>query len=548
MYRATDPQLPLLASSNVLSESAKSRLEKSWAHGFALEIMPILLEQEERFAALYSSTGRPNWSVARILGVCLLQEFFGYDDQRALDCMSFDIRWQYALGLGADDTYLSRRSLINFRTRLVEHDPEMTLLKGVFEQVGEAMIERFDISVSDQRVDSTHITSNIRRRGQTALFGKVIHVFARQLKRHSDQWWQALPEPVRQWYDKDVEDIDSWFGPGQDKGPSTQEYARWLVMLRDQFAENETVKDWESYEHLLILIRDHIEESGDDEPDPPEGGGERGDKDELSESKAHPAIKVRKKAKNRGSTLHSPFDPDAGLGKKGLGYEVHVVETCNNPDRPEVITAVKVVPANTSDLEMATPLLDELGTMGRQPTKILADAGYVGPPAMERAVNEDVDLYGPMRRGKLPADTVGREAFEYDNDGNIVRCPQGHEPLRTSLRKYRDEIDVPHTYFDRQLCDACPIQGQCISRGYGTNNREVINLNRLRLRDERLALQKNDDWWEGYSMRAGVEATVSELKRGHGLARLRVRRKPKVTLAVTLKVTACNIKRWLKAG
>ena len=66
-------------------------------------------------------------------------------------------------------------------------------------------------------------------------------------------------------------------------------------------------------------------------------------------------------------------------------------------------------------------------------------------------------------------------------------------------------------------------------------------------RDKALAEQDHDGWWERYSIRAGVEATMSELKRGHGLGKLRVRRMPRVRLAVGLKITACNVKRWLRS-
>ena len=47
------------------------------------------------------------------------------------------------------------------------------------------------------------------------------------------------------------------------------------------------------------------------------------------------------------------------------------------------------------------------------------------------------------------------------------------------------------------------------------------------------------------AFRSGIEATNSELKRGHGLGRLRVRRRKRVELAVCLKVLACNLKRFI---
>ena len=70
----------------------------------------------------------------------------------------------------------------------------------------------------------------------------------------------------------------------------------------------------------------------------------------------------------------------------------------------------------------------------------------------------------------------------------------------------------------------------------------------LRLRDQMYADQQTDHWKQQYKIRAGIEATMSELKRRHGMGRLRVRRASKVCFAVACKVIACNIKRWARAA
>jgi hypothetical protein len=69
----------------------------------------------------------------------------------------------------------------------------------------------------------------------------------------------------------------------------------------------------------------------------------------------------------------------------------------------------------------------------------------------------------------------------------------------------------------------------------------------LRLRDHMHAVQQTTEWKNRYKMRAGIEATHSELKRSHGIGRLRVRRLAKVCFAAACKLTACNIKRWARA-
>ena len=51
---------------------------------------------------------------------------------------------------------------------------------------------------------------------------------------------------------------------------------------------------------------------------------------------------------------------------------------------------------------------------------------------------------------------------------------------------------------------------------------------------------------DAYRLRAGIEGTNSELKRGHGLGALRVRGGKRVENAVGFRVMACNLKRMLK--
>ena len=50
----------------------------------------------------------------------------------------------------------------------------------------------------------------------------------------------------------------------------------------------------------------------------------------------------------------------------------------------------------------------------------------------------------------------------------------------------------------------------------------------------------------GARQHAGIEATNSELKRRHGLGRLRIRGFLRVRLAVHLKALACNVKRMVR--
>ena len=95
MYKKTPPQQNLFGVDKQLSPSLRNRLTSSWAHLFRIEVLPILFKNEDEYAMLYGNTGRPNFSVARILGLCLLQVCkIGYVPQNInSDFIRSDIGW-----------------------------------------------------------------------------------------------------------------------------------------------------------------------------------------------------------------------------------------------------------------------------------------------------------------------------------------------------------------------------------------------------------------------------------------------------------------------
>ena len=72
---------------------------------------------------------------------------------------------------------------------------------------------------------------------------------------------------------------------------------------------------------------------------------------------------------------------------------------------------------------------------------------------------------------------------------------------------------------------------------------DLLRVNLERRRRE----QASGEFARRYAVRAGIEGTNSELKRAHGLGRLRVRGGSRVELAAYLKALACNMKRMVLA-
>lgn len=559
MFRPTNRQKSLFETENFLPENSKRMLRGTWAEGFSTKVLPILLKEESRFALLYcEDNGRPNWSVARMLGLCLLQEFYGLNDQKALESLSFDIRWQYALGLTAEESYLSRRSLIDFRSRLVAIDSKMDMLRSVFNKVGDAAINDIGISIAEQRVDSTLITSNIFTRGRVELFRKtLVHFFDWLSKEHPDRLFQ-LKASTRKWYEKIQE--GGWFGK-VDKDNFKQllrTLAERLYEVISLFSNDHEINAHEPYILVERLFNEHCKlesvddtNASNDDVDNLKNENDKNDNgipDGPDSIDKKIRIKVLKKPERSGCSLQSPYDPDAGCSYKGPGYLTHVTETCNNIST-EIITDFHVTSAAETDRGKDIVVIEHLIESGKQPHVLYEDAGYPTGRGLIAAEKKGTKIVAPMT-GCSP---IGRDRFSFDaNTGFCSECPAGHSPLRHGMRTTAKNNPVTeHAYFDGHKCRACKLQSQCVVRGPNNGKNGNFHLEigaHLVARDKAVAEQKNDKWWDKYAIRSGVEATMSELKRAHGIGKLRVRRMPQVRLAVTLKMTACNIKRWLRAS
>jgi hypothetical protein len=539
MYKKTIPQQKLFGVDTQLSPSLRNRLESSWAHLFKCEVLPILFRNEDQYALLYGKTGRPNFSVARLLGLCLLQEFNDLSDQQALDTFSFDIRWRHALDITDEgEDYLSRRSLVEFRRRLAAKDPEMKLVRNVFDHIRDSAIKKLGLSTREQRVDSTHIISNIRIRGRLALFSNTLTVFLRSL--NEDQF-SRVPEAIRRWHTTESE---GWFGLGPaEQKVKLEQLAHYLYELIVLFENDPMITCTEPYQLLDRLFREQCEIKKET----------RTEGDSLSETK----IQVKKKTE--GETLQSPYDPDASYGHKGSGYSLHITETCNNSGKPEIITDYEVHGAARSDIGKALSVIERLDASGVKPETLFADGGYPSVPSALKVIEQEIEFMAPVNRSRLSDDIMGRDLFQFDSKGFATQCPMGHCPIDHRILSGNNTTRRSlHAIFDGDLCRSCNMLDQCPvrtpnHRSAGCQARDAVGDFRLeitpeiRLRDQMYSIQQTTEWKDRYRIRSGIEATNSELKRSHGIGKLRVRRAVKVRFAVACKVIACNIKRWAKA-
>lgn len=539
MFRKRDAQRNLFASSHLIPAAKGKRLQKSWAEAFRKFALPLI--DEKKFSSLYCpDNGRPNRPVQTIVGVLLLKEMFNLTDEEALDQLEYNLLWHHALDLTLDEAHLPQKTLHNFRARLLGDDQGSLFFADMIDRI----LKGLGIRVNRQRLDSTHILSNMALLTRLGLFCETMRVFLKALEKAYPKLFAAVPAGVRGRYVKEDGSAAHYSDASSKDGRRRLEVcARDLYRLCTRF-EDTPAAGLEAYALLQRLLSEQCTVVASDQP--PDA-----DEDDAGEE-AVPVI-LNASHNIKGTSMQSPHDADATFcGHKGKGYSVQVSETCDADNVTQIITHVAVTDACASDAEATLPVLEALDARGNRPEEMIADTPYGSAENAVEAAAGGTELISPVS-GSAPADPepvskeqITAEDFTLDaRDQTPGRCPQGHTArAQTPQGKSRYRFVLS---FDRSVCETCPRHAHCPVRLNKNGDGYVITVDRLAINR---ALRRRDEasgvFRPRYAIRAGIEATNSELKRAHGLGRLRVRGGLRVKLAVYLKALACNIKRMMR--
>ena len=549
MFRKRDAQGNLFESSLLLPAAKAERLRASWAETFRTRALPLI--DEEVFAPLYcDDNGRPNRPVETVFGVLLLKEMYGLTDAEALEQLEFSLLWHHALHLTPEEAHLCQKTLHNFRAGLMEHD----LARVAFADTTDRILEALGSKVSRQRLDSTHVISNIALLTRLGLFCETIRVFLTRLKAEHPRLYGRVAEGLRGRYVKQDGSVT-----GYQDARSSEGRRRLSVCARDVYRLCElfrgtAAETLEEYVLLQRLLQDQCDVVKKKQRP-------ARDDDDAGEGRVPVVLKAAKEVS--GASLQSPHDADATYsGHKGKGYEVQVAETCHEDNAVQVITYVEVRDACASDAQATVPTLEALAARDLQPEELVADTAYGSGDNAVEAERLGTELISPVSgsggaveeeasadRPLTPAD------FHVDpRPEEPAVCPGGHfstaqtssdaHPHRPCLCRGR-QVEVT---FDRSTCEKCVLFHRCPARLNRARDGYVLTVDlRAANLERRRRAEASGEFKQRYAVRAGIEATNSELKRRHGLGSLRVRGRPRVELAVHLKALACNIKRMVRA-
>lgn len=441
MFRPTDPQLSLLESHLLMPPPKAARLKKSWAEPFRTRVLPLIDEEVLR-EAYCEDNGRPNVPVRLLGALHLLKEVDDLTDEQVIEQFEFNLQWHYATGVDPDKAHVCQKTMHNFRVKLLGNERA----RRMFESVTRGLAEMDGVSVTRQRLDSTHALSNMAVLTRLGLFVETVTNFLRELRRtHPDKLAALDAGYVKRYLEREGYFADARREQSRRRLPAVAEDIFRLVRA---FEHDDTVSKLESFRLLARLFAEQCEvvvgaaatapavqvgqmpheaaEAGPAEraPDKDDDGGtgpvaggedppaaesgvsasEREDEGEAlpAEAPASPSassesVRLRDGKEIVGGSLQSPHDPDATYGHKGKGYEVQITETCADGNPYQLITGVAVNGANESDQAAVVPMISKLEAAGLLPKELFADTGYGSGDNIVAAAKANVELVAPVQ-------------------------------------------------------------------------------------------------------------------------------------------------------
>ena len=226
---------------------------------------------------------------------------------------------------------------------------------------------------------------------------------------------------------------------------------------------------------------------------------------------------------------------------------------------PHVITNVETTDATVDDAEMTPAIHQRLASRRLTPGEHAADAGYISAGHILTARDDHgITLLGPVGADthQAPRSGAGQEPaltqadFRIDWDARTVTCPQGATSISWSGQRKPNGTPIARVHFALADCDPCPLRSRCTRAAHGRWGRSLTLLSREQheLLARQRAEQQTAEWKARYSIRAGVEGTISQAVRRTRLHRTPYHGQPKTHLASVLSATAINLIRadaWL---
>jgi hypothetical protein len=498
-----------------LGPKRRKLLDQSWAGLFQKELLSEL--PVGTVASFFTDGfGRPTKELYTALGALLLQQAHDLTDEETVNQVAFNTQWHYALNITEESDsakYLCPKTLWNMRSIVVDNGLDAML----FDHITDKLATLFKVNTGQQRIDSVHIKSNMRRLGRIGIIASSIRKFLVNLKRNHKEHFDTIGNALIERY-LSTESLRcfSMVKPSE-SAKTLASVSNDLFHLVEQFKGLPDITDMHSYKLLERVLKEQCTVSDDGTQ-----------------------VTVKRPKEIPSDSLQNPSDPDATYsGHKGQGYQVQVMETYGTEEETRgknlnLITHVHVEPAHESDAHALIPAIESSKERGLAPEELLADTLYGGDENCQKAAQLGVEIVSPTKSTK-EKDGITLSDFEISEKGDLLSCPQGHIPIKTKKKKTRHTVA-----FNSHHCSSCPFQEACLAK-QGTKYHYLRYTDKELRLAQRRAYEQTEAFKDRYRWRSGIEATMSEYDRRTGVKHLRVRGFKAVRFCATLKAAAVNI-------
>jgi transposase len=472
---------------------------------------------EAVFAPMYEASGRGAIPPLLLALVSVFQMLEKVPDRQAAEMVVSRIDWKYALHLPLGYAGFHFTDLYAFRVRLLEHAAERLLfdqllakLKALGLLKGRGMM----------RTDSTHVLAVAQRLSQLELVSEALRVALEAARTLAAEWVAAqVPDVFQAAYAVRL----NLYGWGEQKVQTklaqVGKDAFWFLEQVERTA-SQVVQALPEIAVLRTVLAQQF-------PQGPQ----------------HPPAK-RPSGRD---VIETPHEAEARRATKRdtnwIGYKVQVTETCD-ADCPHLITDLEPTHALDNDCPELPKIQARLRAQDTLPDKQQVDQGYMSGENLVLSAQLGIELLGiPLADTQAPAG-FQQNAFQIDPAKRQAVCPASKTSVVWARHSTRaGQPPATQIRFAGEDCAKCPFFGQCTQSTQGRSltlhpYREALYARRAEAQTEAFRHRLHP--------RAGIEGTISELSRGHGLRHARYRGQRKLRWQTYFTAVAVDIKRTLR--
>ena len=410
--------------------------ELSWHNEFYRNVLLNIDEEILRPLFVDGNMGAPTKQLRILIAMRMLKEGRGCSDEQLYENVRFNLVWRQAVGLfnindecpSIDSYYMLFRRIAEYEQNNPEH---VNLYKKIYQDLTAKQIKKYKIAGRTIRMDSKLIGSNI------AWFSRyeIIHeTFRKQVSeqsamRISDQLYRQKA------LDFLAEDSSKTVYRSDDEtlGQRLLDLGIVISHILAMRGEGEV-----SLLHRVFHEQYDVDKDGN--------------------------ITVRDKKLVSATSVQNPNDPDAAYrskgGKKVKGYSTNITETCDEEDKPSLITDVQVKPANAADNGFLKDAVEDTRKVtDNSIDKVIVDGAYQSKENRNLASDEEngFELVANGLQGK-----PSRFDLELQDDGSLeVTDKQTAEVITATKVKdgqWKIAVESPkgkksYRYFDNEAIE-----------------------------------------------------------------------------------------------